>query len=88
MHQMTSPHRREILRQILEGKRVWSYAEIGRDFDVFKREVVLPLRELKHAGIIGKLSEVEAPVRGSVQITAVEVGGTINHPANSRDDED
>ena len=74
---MAARYQAQILAQIRDGKRVWSYAEIGNDFDAFRSEVVEPLRQLKYAGVIGALSEIESVVGGREQITGVEIIGGI-----------
>src|SRR4051794_13148392 len=68
----------EILAQIRDGKRSWSYADRGKDFEAFRREVVEPLRQLKYAGVIHALSEIEANVGGFERITGVQIIGTLN----------
>lgn len=82
---MASPYRTQILAQIRDGKRSWSHAELGAGFAAFRSEVVEPLRQLKYEGIVPALSEVESPVDGNVQITAVHIIGVINH--NDEDEE-
>ena len=74
---MAARYQAQILAQIRDGKRIWSYAEIGNDFDAFRSAVVEPLRELKYAGVILALSEIESIVAGREQITGVEIIGGI-----------
>jgi len=74
---MAARYQAEILAQIRDGKRFWSSAERGNDFDVFRSEVVEPLRQLKYAGVIRALSEIEAIVAGRERITGVEILGEI-----------
>jgi hypothetical protein len=76
---MSSPYQKEILEQVLDGKTHWSNAEVDGDFDVFKTQVVVPLRELKYEGIIDQLEEVEAAIDGEVHIVVVEILGAINY---------
>jgi hypothetical protein len=80
---MASPYQTQILAQIRYGKRSWSYAEIAADFDAFRTEVVEPLRQLKDAGQIQAISEIESPVRGKTQVIAVHISGPI---INGHDD--
>ena len=82
---MAARYQKEILAQIREGKRFWSYAETGRNFDAFKREVVEPLRELKYAGVITALSEVESTIGGREQITGVQIIGAVDVRAEDED---
>ena len=65
-----------ILAQIRDGKRTWSYADRGKDFEAFRREVVEPLRQLKYAGVVSALSEIQATVAGYERITGVHIIGT------------
>lgn len=74
-----SPYQKEVLAQILDGKRMWSNAETGGDHDVFYTQIVTPLRELKYEGVIETLSEIEFPIDGNVYITGVEIIGAINY---------
>jgi hypothetical protein len=67
----------QILAQIRDGKRFWSSAERGNNFDAFRSEVVEPLRQLKYAGVIPALSEIEAIVAGRERITGVQIIGGI-----------
>ena len=39
---MAARYQAQILAQIRDGKRAWSYAEIGNDFDAFRSAVVEP----------------------------------------------
>lgn len=61
---MPSPYQKDILAQILDGKRRWANAEAEGDPDVFKTQVVVPLRQLKYEGVIDQLEEVEAEIEG------------------------
>jgi hypothetical protein len=74
---MAARDQSQILAQIRDGKRFWSYAEIGNDFDAFRSKVVEPLRRLKYDGVIVALSEIESLVAGREQITGVEIIGGI-----------
>ena len=76
---MPSPYQKEILAQVLDGKRSWSNAEVKGDPDVFKTQVIVPLRELKYEGVIDQLEEVEAAIDGEVHIVMVEIIGAINY---------
>jgi hypothetical protein len=66
-----------ILAQIREGKRTWSYADKGKDFEAFRREVVEPLRQLKYAGVVSTLSEIQAAAAGNERITGVQIIGAV-----------
>jgi hypothetical protein len=72
---MTS-YRREILGQIRDGKRFWSYAEIG-NMDDFRKKVVEPLRELNREGVVPVLSEITSPVDAREMVTGVQIIGEI-----------
>lgn len=74
---MAARYQQEILAQIRDGKRFWSYAETGKDFDTFKREVVEPLRQLKYAGVITALSEVESAIEGQERIIGIQIIGAV-----------
>jgi hypothetical protein len=75
---MPASHRAKILAEIRNGKRSWSQAEIGADFDAFRIRVVEPLRQLKYDGIIQALSEVESLIDGKMVITSVSIIGPVN----------
>jgi hypothetical protein len=80
---MASPYRSQVLAQVLDGKRSWSHAVVNGDFDVFKTEIVAPLRELRGEGIVEQLSEISAAIDGDVYIIGVDIIGAINyHPAD------
>lgn len=83
---MAARYQAQILAQIRDGKRFWSYAETGKDVYAFRREVVEPLRQLKYAGIIPALSEIEAIVAGREQITGVQIIGGINQSPEESDE--
>ena len=74
---MAARYQPQILGQIRDGKRFWSYAETGKDFDAFRWEVVEPLRQLKYAGVIPALSEIVATVAGRERITGIQIIGGI-----------
>jgi len=74
---MSARYRAQILAQIRDGKRFWSSAERGNDFDAFRSEVVEPLRQLKYAGVVSALSEIEATVSGRERMTGIEIIGGI-----------
>jgi hypothetical protein len=67
----------QILAEIRDGKRFWSCAESGNDFDAFRSKVVEPLRQLKYDGVIPALSEIETLVAGREQITGIQIIGGI-----------
>ena len=73
---MSSSYRQQILAEIRDGKRSWSYAPTG-DYEFFRTEVVEPLRQLKYAGVIQALSEVESPVDGTTRVVTVHIIGAI-----------
>lgn len=81
---MAPSPRTRILAEIRQGKRSWSNAEMGGDFDVFRTRVVEPLRQLKYEGIIPALSEVESSIEGTTQIIAVHLIGAISHGAEDQ----
>ena len=74
---MAARYQEQILAQIRDGKRFWSYAETGRNFDAFKREVVEPLRELRYAGVLSALSEIETIIGGKERITGIQIIGAV-----------
>jgi len=76
---MSSPYQKDILAQVLDGKRNWSNAEVNGDFDVFKTQVVDPLRELKYEGVIEELEEIRFAIDGESHIVVVEIVGAINY---------
>jgi hypothetical protein len=79
---MASPYRKQIFDQILDGKRTWSVGEdFAGDYDDFKTQAVDPLRELKYAGVIEALSEIDFAIESDVKIAGIEIIGPINyHP--------
>ncbi len=78
---LASPHRNNVLSEVLAGKRRWTIADCHDDERLFQATVVRPLRELKYEGIIWALSETEVHVADRSQITAVEILGKIARPA-------
>jgi hypothetical protein len=76
---MGSPYRKEILDQILDGKRMWSKADFGGDYDDFKTQVVAPLRELRYEEVVDDLCEINFPIDGEVHIAGIEIIGDINY---------
>jgi hypothetical protein len=74
---MPSSYRQQILAEIRAGKRSWLYAATG-DYEVFRRQIVEPLRQLKYDGIIQALSEVESPENGTPRVVAIHIIGTVN----------
>jgi hypothetical protein len=76
---VSSPYRQAILDRILDGRRIWSSAEVGGDPDVLYTQIVIPLRELKHEGVIGVLSEITAAIDGDVVIIGMEIIGPLNY---------
>jgi hypothetical protein len=75
---MPASHRTQILAEIRNGKRSWSHAEIGGNFEAFRIRVVEPLRQLKYDGVVQALSEVESSIDGKMVITAVSIIGPVN----------
>lgn len=82
---MPSAYQKEILAQILDGKRSWTNAEVNGDFDVFKTQIVDPLRELKYEGVIEELEEVRFAINGESHIAVVEIIGAINYDQNEEE---
>jgi hypothetical protein len=74
---MSSSYRQQILAEIREGKRSWSYAP-GGDYDVFRTQVIEPLRQLKYDGVIQALSEVESRENGMTRVIAVHIIGVVD----------
>jgi hypothetical protein len=74
---MSSSYRQQILAEIRKGKRSWSYVPSG-DYDVFRTQVIEPLRQLKYDGIIQALSEVETPVNSTARVIAVHIIGPVD----------
>ena len=74
---MSSSYRQQILAEIRAGKRSWSYAPTG-DYDVFRTQVIEPLRQLKYDGVIQALSEVESRENGTTRVVTVHIIGAIN----------
>jgi hypothetical protein len=74
---MPSSYRQQILAEIRAGKRSWSYALSGH-YDVFRTQIVEPLRQLKYEGVIQALSELESPGNGTTRVVAVHIIGTVN----------
>jgi hypothetical protein len=74
---MSSSYRQQILAEIRGGKRSWLYPPSG-DYDVFRTQVVEPLRQLKYDGVIQALSEVESRVNGTTRVIAVHIIGTVD----------
>ena len=74
---MNSSYRQQILAEIREGKRSWSFAPSG-DYDVFRAQIVEPLRQLKYDGVIQALSEVESRENGATRVIAVHIIGAVD----------
>jgi hypothetical protein len=74
---MASSFRQQILAEMRDGKRSWSYVP-GGDYDKFRTQVVEPLRQLKYDGVIRALSEVESPGNGTTRVIAAKVIGRID----------
>jgi hypothetical protein len=74
---MSSSYRQQILAEIRDGKRSWSYSPSG-NYDVFRTQVVEPLRQLKYDGVIQALSEIESRENGTTQVIAVHIIGAVN----------
>jgi hypothetical protein len=82
---MSSSYRQQILAEIRDGKRSWSYALTG-NYEVFRTHVVEPLRQLKYDGVIQALSEAESSVDGRTLVIAVHIIGTVDlGPAKDQD---
>jgi hypothetical protein len=76
---MPSPYQKEVLAQVLDGKRMSSNSETGGDNDVFFTRIVTPLRELKYDGLFDTLSEIVFAIDGDTHIVGVEIIGGINY---------
>ena len=74
---MSSSYRQQILAEIREGKRSWSYAASG-DYEVFRTQVVESLRQLKYDGVIQALSEIESRENGLTRVVAVHIIGAVD----------
>jgi hypothetical protein len=74
---MSSSSRQQILAEIRNGKRSWSYAPSG-DYDVFRSQVIEPLRQLKYDGVIQALSEIESRANGTTRVIAVHIIGAVD----------
>jgi hypothetical protein len=74
---MSFSYRHYIVTEIRDGKRTWSYAP-GGDYDVFRTQVVEPLRQLKYDGVIQALSEVESRANGTTRVIAVHIIGAVD----------
>ena len=74
---MSSSYRQQILAEIRDGKRSWSYAP-GSDYEVFRTQVVEPLRQLKYDGVIRALSEIESRDNGTTRVIALHIIGALN----------
>ena len=77
---MSSSYRQQILAEIRDGKRSWSYAPTG-DYDVFRTQIVEPLRQLKYDGVIQALSEIESRENGITRVIAVHIIGAMELPS-------
>ena len=75
-----SPHRNNVLREVLAGKRRWTLADCQNDAGLFGASVIQPLRELKYEGIVGALNETEVREGDRSRIIAVEILGKIAPP--------
>lgn len=74
---MAFSNRQQILADIRGGKHSWSYAPKG-DYDIFRAQIVEPLRQLKYDGVIQALSEIESRVDGTMRVTAVLIIGAVD----------
>jgi len=74
---MSLSNRPQILAEIRDGKRSWSYAP-GGDYEVFRTQVVEPLRQLKYDGVIQALSEIESRDNGRTRVIAVGIIGAVD----------
>jgi hypothetical protein len=73
---MSSSYREQILAEIREGKRSWSFSPSG-DYNVFRAQVVEPLRQLKYDGVIPALSETESNDNGRTRVIATSIIGLV-----------
>jgi hypothetical protein len=73
---MSSTYKQQILAEIREGKRSWTFAPSG-DYDVFRTQVIEPLRQLKYDGVIRALSEEESRENGMPRVVAVHIIGVV-----------
>jgi hypothetical protein len=74
---MSSSYRQQILAEIRDGKRSWSFAPTG-DYHVFRTQVVEPLRQLKYDGVIRALSEIESRENGATRVITVHIIGAVD----------
>jgi hypothetical protein len=74
---MSFSYRQQILAEIRDGKRSWSYAP-GGDYGVFRTQVIEPLRQLKYDGVIQALSETESRANGTPRVIAVHIIGAVD----------
>jgi hypothetical protein len=74
---MSPSYQKQILAEIRDGKRSWSYAPSG-DYEVFRTQVVEPLRQLKYDGVIQALSEIESRDNGLTRVIAVHIIGAVD----------
>jgi hypothetical protein len=65
-------------REILDGQRSWDFTKYANDPEFFYTMVVLPLRELKSAGMFDELDEMTRNARGRTDIVRVDIVGAIN----------
>jgi hypothetical protein len=73
----SSSYRQQILAEIRDGQRSWSFAPSG-DYEVFRTQVVEPLRQLKYDGVIPALDEVESPENGETRVITVRIIGAVD----------
>jgi hypothetical protein len=74
---MSLSYRQKIVAEIRAGKRSWSYAPSG-DYNVFRTQIVEPLRQLKYDGVIRALSEIESRDNGMTRVVAVQIIGAVS----------
>jgi hypothetical protein len=74
---MSPSYRHQILAEIREGKRSWSYAPTG-NYEAFRTQVIEVLRQLKYDGIIRALSEIDSRENGTTRVIAVHIIGAVN----------
>ncbi|MEY2584790.1 MAG: hypothetical protein QOD80_816 [Verrucomicrobiota bacterium] len=74
---MSFSYRQKIVAEIRDGKRSWAYAASGV-YDVFRTQVVEPLRQLKYDGVIHALSEIESRENGTPRVIAVHIIGAVD----------
>lgn len=77
---MACPYRAHILAQIRVGRRSWSLADVADDRNVFRTQIIEPLRQLKYEGVLAALSEIESERGNDITITGVTIIGAVGEP--------